>query len=370
MGAARAAELRPDDLHGRQPALDLPAPRPARRHLEAGVAPLQHRDEARRRRLDRLQARARDQLDGRTIGQRQPRPRRRRVHGDDRAAVGHAQRARIVAQERHHRDARRGGHQRRDDDRQRSAAAALREARVDRLPHSRHRGLVGRIAQPVLQGELELAHDRTSCGPPMCARTASSAAAILRLTVASEQPHADATSASSRPSTRRSIQAMRTFALTFESARSISASSARWSALVPGAASARQRRVVGAAIEAEHAHQPPAPHPPAHQADRDLRQPPAQRRRLAQRGQLLERRHERVLHDLFTFAAVAEQARRDREQVGGVTPVQHLASPAIASRARHQLGVAGGVRILRKDGAHQNAHSSRNDSRSGVKRLT
>ena len=74
--------------------------------------------------------------------------------------------------------------------------------------------------------------------------------------------------------------------------------------------------------------------------------------------QLLERRHERVLHDLFTFAAVAEQARRDREQVGRVAAVQHLATPAIAfDGARHQLSVAGGVRILKQDGvAHQNAH--------------
>ena len=100
----------------------------------------------------------------------------------------------------------------------------------------------------------------------------------------------------------------------------------------------RQRRVVRAAIEAEHAQQPPAPQAAAHQADGDLRQPAAQRRRLAQRAQLLERRHERVLHDLFTFAAVAEQARRDRQQVGGVAAVKHLAAPAIAFEgARHQL---------------------------------
>ena len=109
----------------------------------------------------------------------------------------------------------------------------------------------------------------------------------------------------------------------------------------------RQRRVVRAAIQAQHAHQPPAAHAPAHQADRDLGQPAAQRRRLAQRAQLLERRHERVLHDLFAFVAVAEQARRDRQQVGGVAAVEHLAAPAIAfDRAGHQLGVAGGVRVL------------------------
>ena len=61
----------------------------------------------------------------------------------------------------------------------------------------------------------------------MCVRTTPSAAAIRRLAVASEQPHADATSASSSPSTIRSIQAIRTFALIPRSARSISASSAR-----------------------------------------------------------------------------------------------------------------------------------------------
>ena len=90
--------------------------------------------------------------------------------------------------------------------------------------------LVGRIAQAVLQRELELAHDTPSSrasGGPMCARTATSAAAIRRLAVASEQPHAEATSVSSSPSTIRSIQAMRTFALTAPSARSTSASSAR-----------------------------------------------------------------------------------------------------------------------------------------------
>ena len=107
----------------------------------------------------------------------------------------------------------------------------------------------------------------------------------------------------------------------------------------------RQRRVVRAAIQAQHAHQPPAAHAPANQADRDLGEPAAQRRRLAQRRQLLERRHERVLHDLFAFVAVAEQARRDRQQIGGVAAVQHLAPPAIAfDGARHQLGVAGGIR--------------------------
>ena len=166
----------------------------------------------------------------------------------------------------------------------------------------------------------------------MCARTASSASAIRRLTVASEQPHADATSASSRPSTRRSIQAMRTFALTPDSARSISASSPL---VRPGAGRSQhlERRVVGAAIEAEHAHQPPRRNRRRTRLTAICAEPRAQRRRLAQRGQLLERRHERVLHDLFTLAAVAEQARRDREQVAGVTPVQHLApqrSPSIA----------------------------------------
>jgi hypothetical protein len=106
-----------------------------------------------------------------------------------------------------------------------------------------------------------------------------------------------------------------------------------------------QRRIISRAIQAQHAHQARAAQAPAHKADRDLRQPAAQRRGLAQRPELLERRHERVLHDLFTFAAVAEQARRDRQQVGRVAAVQHLAAPAIAlDGAGHQLGVAGGVR--------------------------
>ena len=309
----------------------------------------------------------RRQLDGRTVGQRQPRARRaarrrrrsrrrRRAAAGPRRGAGTPPRATPAAT---------ATATRRDDHGQRSAPAAPREARVDVLPHPRHRGLVGRIAQAVLRAGTSSRLTRAPSdsrlrAPPTCAahgrlgggdspldrrqRTAARRRDLGQLQPFDQAEHpgdahvrADRRTARDRPAPARRADP----------------------ALVPGAASAASVASSAPRSRPSTRIRRRAPQPPAHQADRDLRQPAAQRRRLAQRGQLLERRHERVLHDLFALAAVAEQARRDRQQVSGVAAVQHLAPPAIAfDRARHQLRVAGGVRVLKEDGvAHQNAHS-------------
>ena len=119
-----------------------------------------------------------------------------------------------------------------------------------------------------------------------------------------------------------------------------------------------QGGVVRPAVEAQHAQHPRAADPAANQADRDLTQPGPQRGRLAQRPQLLESRHERVLDDLLGLAATGQQACRHPQQRGGVAPVEDLAAPSIAvDRAGHQLGVRQRVRRSKRNGkAHDDTH--------------
>ena len=135
----------------------------------------------------------------------------------------------------------------------------------------------------------------------------------------------------------------------------------------PGIGESLQRRIVGAAIEAEEPHQPPAPEATADQVHRDLSQPAAHRARLAQRAELLERRHEGVLDDFLGLAAVGEQPDRHGQQAARVPPVQHLAPPPLAGeRAPDQLFVADGLRDLERQRlTHENTHSNCNDSRTG-----
>jgi hypothetical protein len=206
---ALAREPRAQDLHRREPALDLPAPRAARSHVEGGVSALQNPEKRRPRGFERREARAAAELDGRTVGQREARARRGRVGGDEGASIAEAQRPNIAApggDERDDHGAREG--ERADGDAAPSAAG-VGQTSIDPLPDSSQRGLLRGIAQHVLERELEVAHapssstdGREACdGREVCARTTASASPRRRLMVASEQPHAAAASVRSRPST-------------------------------------------------------------------------------------------------------------------------------------------------------------------------
>ena len=200
---ALAREPRAHDLHRREPALDLPAPRPAGAHVEEGAPALQNAEERRPRGLERLEARAAAELDARAVREREPRARRGRVDGDERASVAEAQRPRVAAPGGDERDDHRAREAERADGDATPTAAGIGQAPVDALPDASQRGLLRGIAQHVLEGKLEVAHAPSSSleGRKACARTTASASARRRLIVASEQPHAAAASVSSRPST-------------------------------------------------------------------------------------------------------------------------------------------------------------------------
>ena len=99
----------------------------------------------------------------------------------------------------------------------------------------------------------------------------------------------------------------------------------------PGRRERLERGVVGAAVQPEDPHEPQPAQPVAHEVDRDLPEPHAQRARIAQAAEALEPGDERVLHDLLGVAAVGEQARREPEQGAGVPAIEHLAAPAVAA---------------------------------------
>src|ERR1017187_2162433 len=102
-----------------------------------------------------------------------------------------------------------------------------------------------------------------------------------------------------------------------------------------------QGRVIRSAIEAEKAHEPASAQTTTYEANRNARQPGAQRRRLAEAAELLEPHDERVLYDFLTLAAIGQQARGDGQKIVCVSTIEHVSAPAGApDRARNQLGIA------------------------------
>jgi hypothetical protein len=99
--------------------------------------------------------------------------------------------------------------------------------------------------------------------------------------------------------------------------------------------------VVLAAVEPEPAEQAAPAQAAARAVRDDPRQPARERRRLAQRRQLGERGHERILHGVLGVGAPPEQEHREPHRIADMPPVQRLARPPIAgARALDQLRVA------------------------------
>ncbi len=105
---AQAVESGPHHLDRRQPALDLPASRPARADLEVRAPPLEHRHERGPGRLERRELGASREIDARPVGHRQHRAVRRRLHRPERAAVREPERSAIALLERRQDDRHRG----------------------------------------------------------------------------------------------------------------------------------------------------------------------------------------------------------------------------------------------------------------------
>jgi len=97
-------------------------------------------------------------------------------------------------------------------------------------------------------------------------------------------------------------------------------------------------------------------------AHRDLRQPAAQRRRIRERRDLLERDEERLLDDVIDLGRVAQGALRHARDPPDIAPIDRLVRPGIAGAcATHQLGVV----ELAKRQRHDVGNAQRNNRRRG-----
>src|ERR1039458_7934797 len=106
-----------------------------------------------------------------------------------------------------------------------------------------------------------------------------------------------------------------------------------------GGSQLRRGRASRSGTEAEKANEPASAQTTTYEANRNARQPGAQRRRLAEAPELLEPHDERVLYDFLTLAAIGQQARGDGQKIVCVSTIEHVSAPAVAAqRARNQLG--------------------------------